>query len=274
MADRTRFIIDEEFRERLAEAGLLDFEAVMARQDFEAVKTKLAARHVHRMELGDGSLVYLKRYFSIPFLEALRDRLGGRGYDSGVSRERLALERLRELGIPAARVLAAAERSSLGLVRQGFLVTQALPVTRSLESLVAAGEEGPEPVVIRTVVAHLAALVRKMHEGGVNHRDLYLGHLMIGDAFPPVHVMDLNRADCRRIVPRRWRVKDLAALDVSTPDRLVGTRQRLRFLRLYLGESLREHRDLVGAIRRKAAVMRRHIERKIERGAPNFHLNR
>lgn len=265
------YFVAEHCRESLVRAGLLDFAAVMSRTEGEPVKAQLTSRQVHRLRLDDGRVVYLKRYFAIPFIDALRDRLLGRGYDSGIERERLALTRLAEIGISAPQVLVAAEDRSGGLVRSGYLVTRGLPVRQSLETWLREG--APSNNEIEEALVFVAMLVKRMHEQGVNHRDLYLAHLMIDEAPVPVHVMDLNRADCRKVVPRRWRVKDLAALQVSTPRARVSLRQRLIFLRLYLGEDLRRHRDLIRAIDRKAARMRRHIEKQIARGHPNFHLD-
>ncbi|MCB9832789.1 MAG: hypothetical protein H6807_09965 [Planctomycetes bacterium] len=264
--------VDPDHREGLAAAGLLDLAALLGREDLEPVKTRLAERQVHRLTLPDGRLVYVKRYFRLPVAAALKARLGGRGWRSGASREGRALCRLAELGIDAARVLAVLEESRFGLVRRAALVTLALPETRSLEEILC--REGVSPATREPLACRLATILRRLHAGGVNHRDFYLGHLRLGADPERIFVMDLDRADLRPRVSRRWRVKDLAALEFSTPARVIGAFGRLRFLRRYLAEDLRRHRALVRAIAAKAARMRRHVERKVARGAANYHLNR
>jgi len=82
----------------------------------------------------------------------------------------------------------------------------------------------------RRTVRQVARLVARMHNAAINHRDLYGEHIAIrpnGD----VVFLDLNRAQVRHRLPRRWVVKDLAALFVSTD---VPATDRLRFFLAYL----------------------------------------
>jgi heptose I phosphotransferase len=108
-----------------------------------------------------------------------------------------------------------------------------------------------------------------MHEGGVNHRDFYFVHLLVGDG-DRIFVTDLNRADLRRRVGRRWRVKDLAALLHSAPPG-VTTREMVLFARTYLDSPLRQHRRFLDAVRKKAARMKALTLKRIAQGRPNYH---
>ena len=267
-------VVADGLEECMAREGLGDFEAVMSLRDVEVVKDRLASRQVHRMRLSDGGVVYLKRYFRVPFGDALRDRLFGRGYDSSAGREWVALKALEALEVPAPVPLVYGEERRAGLVRRAFLVTRGIELGPTLEELAYSTDLTPRRR--RGLCAQLGRLLRRLHASGLNHRDFYLGHLALGadeESRESIHVLDLNRADLRANVGMRWRVKDLAALHFSAPARLVSRRDRLRVLHYYAGGSLRELRDLIAAVESKAERMRGHARRQVARGAPNIHVN-
>lgn len=119
----------------------------------------------------------------------------------------------------------------------------------------------------------LARFVAAFHAAGFVHRDLYLSHVFI---CPPgldapagrehYALIDVQRVFRPRWRRRRWVVKDLAALDLSTPADRVGRMERLRFLCRYVREfgrmgSARTLARLVGV--RAARIARR-------RGVPSL----
>jgi len=82
----------------------------------------------------------------------------------------------------------------------------------------------------REVARRLGRLVARMHNAAINHRDLYAEHIVfLKDG--GIVLLDLNRAQVRHRLPQRWRVKDLAALFVSTN---APATDKLRFLLTYL----------------------------------------
>ena len=255
----------EDLRPLFERAGLLDPSTAMELPG-ESIKA-LPDREVLRIELEPGRWTYLKRYTRIPFKTALRDRWAA-GYRSAVGREWQALRRLAELQIPAPEVLLRAEEGG-ALCRRGYLLTAELDFSGSLEDLIYARVDDASTIEARA--AALADLMREMHAGGLNHRDAYLGHIVLTQPSGKLGVIDLNRADLRSPVAWRWRVKDLTALHFSAPERLVSSRVRLRFLVRYAAPG--ERREMARAILRKARAMRRRVERRIKRGAPNHHIN-
>ncbi len=251
-----------------------DFAVTMDRRDGQVVKDKLADRQVHRLVLEDGNTYFLKRVFATPLLEAWKTRFGFGAFHSRPGREWLALERLKALDVPAATGVICAEHYLGGVVRQAYLLTQGLPVCLSLEELLRNhGRVGETEVDLQCLAVQVADILKTMHQGGVNHRDFYLGHLFLGNDLKTVYVMDLDRADCRDHVGTRWRIKDLAALHFSTPLKWFSVFARLRFLRRYLGVNLSGARDLVAEIDSKARSIRAHVKRKIAQGNQNYHVN-
>ena len=94
----------------------------------------------------------------------------------------------------------------------------------------------------------MADISKKMHDGGVNHRDYYLCHFLLKTDQPPanlgiddidLYLIDLHRAQIRKAVPRRWRIKDLAGLYFSSLDAGLTKRDYYRFIMYYEGKPLR-----------------------------------
>ena len=54
-----------------------------------------------------------------------------------------------------------------------------------------------------------------------------------------MYVIDLHRMQCRQRTPRRWIVKDLAAIYFSSMDLPPSKRDILRFVKHYSGRPLR-----------------------------------
>ena len=127
----------------------------------------------------------------------------------GAEAELGAIARLDAAGLPTLSVAAwGVSRDLLPTRRRSFLVTRAIEHDETLEDRVRA--RFLDPSERRDRIRDLAGLVRRMHEAGVNHRDLYLVHVLLtGDG---LRLIDLHRAQVRGAVPRRWRAKDLAAL--------------------------------------------------------------
>jgi hypothetical protein len=74
---------------------------------------------------------------------------------------------------------------------------------------------------------------------------------------PDVRVIDLGRVRQRRKLSSRWIIKDLAQLEFSA--RRLACRDRLRFLRLYLGRSTTPgDRRLIRSVRHKAQRIAAH----------------
>jgi len=112
-------------------------------------------------------------------------------------------------------------------------------------------------------IRRLAEIIKKMHDGGINHRDLYATHIFVtgGEGNEDFIILDLNRADIRKKVPERWVAKDLAALAATTPHTSIT--DRIRFLKDYLNiERLDERaKRLVRRIGKRLEKLKTRIER-------------
>jgi tRNA A-37 threonylcarbamoyl transferase component Bud32 len=112
-----------------------------------------------------------------------------------------------------------------------------------------------DPNVAMRAVADVA---RRLHVGGLVHKDLYLCHFFIARGGETVTLIDLARLTKTR--SRRLRIKDLAAIVHSAKDLATRT-QLMRGFRRYGG-----NRRLLRSVLRKERRMARHVPRNMRDG--------
>jgi len=166
-----------------------------------------------------------------------------------------ALHLLKELDIDTLTPVAFGSKGYNPARRQSFLVTEDLGDTVTLEDFLLPSVRRKLSIPVnaglkRSMVRKVAEIAKRMHGNGINHRDFYLCHFRIAVSqlqlatptqIPRIYLMDLHRAQVHRHRLReRWIVKDLAGLYFSSMDLAVTHRDRLRFIRFYSGQSLRE----------------------------------
>ena len=164
--------------------------------------------------------------------------------------------------LPTLGIRTATPVAWVGEGRRSLLVTEGLP-GRSVDVwAVEAARHGWLPQLVAWACREVAPVVRRLHDQGLVYRDLYWNHVMATD--PRLggepRFLDVERVFEPRWLWRRWVVKDLAGLWASVPAP-VSDRSGLRFLRSYLGTTLRGQRGSILAIAQKARRIRRHAPR-------------
>ncbi|MBP7053005.1 MAG: lipopolysaccharide core heptose(I) kinase RfaP [Phycisphaerae bacterium] len=223
------------------------FERVKALQGdvLRAMKTRKTLRfHVN------GGVYYVKMHGGIGWWEILKNLLQCKRPVIGAQNEWQALRRLHEIGVETMMPVAFGRRGHNPARMESFIITEELPGTRSLEDFCANWPTTPPPSWLRrALIERVASMVGRMHRHGLNHRDCYICHfhLRMPDAGTPLHpeqvhlyVIDLHRAQLRRRVPPRWRIKDLAGLYFSSMDIGLTRADCCRFIRAYEEQPLRE----------------------------------
>lgn len=198
----------------------------------------------------DGNRYLLKRHTGVGWGEIVKNLLQMRPPVLGAVNEYRGLSHLAALGITAPRVVDFQWRGRNPARRQSYLLSEYLEHTVSLEHYgVAARMPIKSPAEKRTVIRRLAGIARRMHEGGLNHRDFYLCHFHVPGsltarppitAASPIHLIDLHRAQIRRRTPLRWRAKDLGGLLFSALDNGLTRGDCLRFVSAYRGKPARQ----------------------------------
>lgn len=236
--------IDPPFRQRLAAARLDTVARVLACRGQHLAAWSRTSDAV-RVDLPDGGgAIFVKRYHYPTFKHRWRGVF--RGTFFGVNRARSEfrnLRRMRQLGIHAVRPIACGERRTLHFVRSCFLITEAVPDAMSLATFVQTFHNRPmarSRIHARhEVLRSLAGEIRRMHEAGFVHQDLFWRNVLVrplsGERFE-FYFLDASLG--RRIRVPAWRrekiVHDLAALSVLAPDFCTRSDQ-LRFILTYLG---------------------------------------
>lgn len=229
-------------------------------------------RRTARVEI-DGKPYYLKAHFGTGWKEIVKNLLRFRIPVVSAKNEWQAIERLQALGVDTMTVAGVGWRKRNPALQQSFLLTDALDNTVTLQQLCLAWRAaGVRPAwsFKRQLIARVAQIARRLHEAGVNHRDLYICHFRLPAevaqaqdlADHPMYVMDLHRVGLRQQVTWRDQVKDLGALLFSSDDLPLTMTDKLYFIQHYHGmtprQSLRQHWLLWLRVRARAQRFHRH----------------
>ncbi len=246
---------------------------------FEEVKTlqgevfrELETRRTLRFELA-GKSYFLKWHRGTSLKEIVKNLLSLRMPVLGADREWNAIHRLSHLGVDTMHGVGFGEKGLNPLTRTSFIITEDLTPTISLEDYCTDWVMNPPDInVKRMIIKRVAMMVRKMHAGGINHRDCYICHFLLHLPFSghqddlKISVIDLHRAQIRTKVPRRWRDKDLIGLYFSSMNIGLTQRDIFRFMKTYFGISLRDvlsrEAKLLAQTEIKAEKIRERTQRK------------
>ena len=249
------------------------FASLWAQQDvFTAVEAlegevyrELEGRRTLRTEV-DGRGYFVKIHRGIGWAEIVKNLLSARLPVLGARNEYIAIQRLQQAGVATMTTVAFAERGSNPARQHSFIITEELAPTISLEDYCMGWPQQPPAFAIkRALLERVADMTGRMHRAGVNHRDCYICHFLLHNDQPVqpecfrLSLIDLHRAQSREQTPTRWRNKDLAALYFSALDIGLTRRDKLRFLRVYfdqpLRQILREEADLLHWLEKKATKL-------------------
>jgi tRNA A-37 threonylcarbamoyl transferase component Bud32 len=192
-------------------------------------------RDVWRIDLPAGT-IYAKCYRSQGIVKQLVDSVRG----PAAKREWLALRQAAAIGVLAPTALAYA---TAGAGRaKGYwavLITAAMPAdAQSLEDAWLSARGQPDPVISRgrkgRLVEALAELIARAHAGGLFHRDLHVGNILI---FPhngsvTAAMVDLHNAHLRKGISLSGVRSNLVQLN-QWFARHASRTERLRFLKRY-----------------------------------------
>ncbi len=216
------------------------------------VRKEMNGRRTLRFSLGDKHY-YLKAHSGIGWREVFKNLLQLRWPVIGARNEWLAIQRLQDLGIHTMTLVGYGRQGLNPAAQRSFVITEELENTRSLEDVCAEWRiQKPATTdqirLKRALVQRIATIARVLHQSGVNHRDFYLCHFLleVSQGLPAIpsdmarlYVIDLHRVQLRRHTPRRWIIKDIAALYFSSMDIGLTRRDLYRFIAVYSDTSLR-----------------------------------
>ena len=217
-----------------------------------------------------GQHYFVKIHRGVGWKEIFKNLLSFRLPVLGAGNEWRAIKRLSELGVDSMRAVAYGTRGRNPARRHSFIITRSLEPAISLEDFCRDWPTSPPSLSLkRALIIRVANMTRRMHECGVNHRDLYLCHFLLHLHPPPeasafrLAIIDLHRTQIRKRTPRRWRDKDLAGLYFSALNIGLTKRDFLRFLRAYF------HRPLRITLRKETRLLH-YLDKEAERLQARF----
>lgn len=272
-----RFWIDPKYVAMLTKQGLCGLDAAFAWQAGDRLDKPTLEDWRQRWRVripnpdGTSEVLYLKRFDHPRLCRQMQRWLEGQSRRSTAGVECDNARQLAAAGINATTAVAYGERMVGPWERRSFLLLGEVP-GEALERWVPAHMPPLDAAAGRTLrrrlVDRLADFVAAFHQAGFVHRDLYLSHVFVrlGPTGQPddadaglFALIDLQRVFRPRWRHRRWVVKDLAALDFSTPADRFSRWDRLRFLCRYVRACDRfgSARELARLVAAKADRMRR-----------------
>ncbi|HSI37958.1 MAG TPA: lipopolysaccharide core heptose(I) kinase RfaP [Methylotenera sp.] len=195
-------------------------------------------RKTIQVKLGNNSY-FIKQHFGVGWAEIFKNLLTLRMPILGAKTEKLAIQKLDEIGIATTPLVAFGEQGCNPAKLQSFLITKDLGDIVSLEELCATWkQDSPTLALKRRLIIAVAELARKLHQSGMNHRDFYLCHLCLdAAAFHKGHIhlylIDLHRMRMHQQPDIQDNMKDMAALYFSSMDVGLSARDYLRFRHYY-----------------------------------------
>jgi len=238
-------IVNDEYGSLLSQNNLIDFNTLMYYHNGEIIKQAIKERSTVKLVLKDnhGEIgAYLKRYHPPDFKAWVRS-LVRFPFPRTAMDEWKNILAFHRRGIPTMVPFSVGLRKHFGFKKESFLLTKEIEGVERLEHYLPGHFSPPldshRLKEKRTLIRELAVLIKRMHLLGLNHRDLYLCHILVkkdSHHHWKIYFADLHRVDQRKKVGLRWRVKDLSALNYSADKKLITLTDRLRFITHYQGE--------------------------------------
>ena len=260
------FFLDPDYSTAFSKSGLTSFDAVFSFNSAKNLTKKNLANYRSRLQFEAGSpsaTLFLKRYERPPASAQIKNQLQTHRRQSCGLIEAEQINELAEAGIKTPKVVSYGQQWGLFFEKRSFIVTEKIPKAESLERRLpgcftdAVTAENLKRR--RAFIAKLADFIKRFHETGYRHRDLYFSHIFYSDN-GDFYLIDLARAFKPIILSRRFRIKDLAQLYYSAPASFFSSTDRLRFYLRYSGRRKPAGGDkkLIRKILKKANRMAQH----------------
>jgi len=258
--------VEQDYEKAFRELGLTSMDAIFSFNAAKNLAKDNLARHRARLQFeisSPSATVFLKRYDGAPIFTQLKGWLSAHKRISCGLFEVNATSVLAAAGINTPKILFYGEQWGIFFEKRSFIVTEKIPNAESLERKLPEHFNRPATLenlrLRRDFIAKLAGFVKKFHETGYRHRDLYLSHVFYSDS-GTFYLIDLARAFKPIVLCRRFQIKDIAQLYYSAPAKHFSKPDRLRFYLHYVGRSklTRQDKTFIRKVINKVKRMARH----------------
>jgi len=245
------FVVDSACRAGFEKLGLTCLDAVFSFSAGASLIKENLASHRSRLCFEMGSppkTLFLKRYDAPPVVTQLRNWLSHRRRASLGVLEFEQANNLSAAGISTVKSVACGEQWGVLFEKRSFAVTEKIPDAESLERklprFITMPASHKNLKLRKDFIARLGQFVKKFHDAGFRHRDLYLAHIFYANS-GRFYLIDLARVFKPALFAERFRVKDIAQVYYSAPERYFSKTDRLRFYLDYAGHNGLNRRDKI-----------------------------
>lgn len=272
------FFVDSDYKAGLARLGIDSIDAVFSFSGGENLTKDNLASYRSRIRFDitvPAATLFLKRYQSPPALVQLKNWLAARRRVSCCFGDAVCSRLLAQKGIATPKVVAFGEEFGLVFERRSFVITEKIPDAESLEMRLPGCFERPATKLRvrqrRSFIKRLAWFVKKFHDTGYRHRDLYLCHIFRSGQ-GEFRLLDLARTFRPMLLGRLYQIKDIAQLHYSAPGQYFSKTDRLRFYLAYAAKTRLSPADkrFIRKVKQKVMRMAKH-NRKHGRTVPFEH---
>ncbi len=250
-ASKQSFFCDKDYKTSLTKLGLTSIDTVLSFNAAQNLAKDNLSKHRSRLRFEINSppaTLFLKRYNLPPILVQLRNWLSARkriscglfGFEPTI--------KLAAAGISTPKTISYGEQWGIFFEKRSFIITEKIPNAESLERKLPDCFNAPATVenlkLRRNFIAQLAVFVKKFHETKYRHRDLYFSHIFYSNN-GRFYLIDLARTFKPSLFAERFRIKDIAQVYYSAPNRHFSRTDRLRFYLGYTGHSKLTSKDKV-----------------------------
>lgn len=191
----------------------------------------------------DGKHYFIKQHSGVGWKEIFKNILQLRWPVLSAQNEWLAIKKLQSLGVATPALVGYDKRGTNPAKIQSYILMEELAPVVSLEDLCKTWQKKPPAFAFkRQLIDEIARIASVMHQNSINHRDFYICHFLMdkNEKNLKLYLIDLHRAQIRRLTPERWIIKDLAGLYFSSKDIGLTSRDLYRFMKSYRNKPLRE----------------------------------
>jgi tRNA A-37 threonylcarbamoyl transferase component Bud32 len=271
------FFIDTDYRAALAGLDLTSFDAVFSFSSAKNLTKSNLAPFRSRLQFEIDSsqflpptTVFLKRYDNPPILVQLKNWLSHRRRISCASCEVEPIRELPAAGVCTPKIIAYGWQWGALFEKRSFIITEKIPDADALERKLPDCFNAP-PITEnlksrRDYIARFAAFIKRFHQTGYCHRDLYFSHIFYRTD-GTLCLIDLARAFKPVLMRRRFLIKDIAQIHYSAPAAYFSKSDRLRFYLAYTARNRLSRRDKA-FIRKVLAKTNRMAEHDRKHGRP------
>jgi tRNA A-37 threonylcarbamoyl transferase component Bud32 len=262
----TEFFVDPAYKKGLGQLGLNSIDDVFNFQSGKNLIKNNLAPYRSRLEFqinSPATTLFLKRYNHPPLFVQFKNWFTAKKRISCAYAEFESAKNISEFGINTPKMVACGQKLGLLFEQRSFVIIEKIKDGESLEKKLpdcfSDSANADNLKQRKKFIEQLAVFIKKFHQTGYRHRDLYLCHIFHTKA-GGFYLIDLARAFKPVLFNEIYRAKDLAQLHYSAPAGYFSKTDRLRFLKTYLGREklLSSDKALIRQIKKKANRMARH----------------